>query len=269
VIHRGAGAYICGEETGLLESLEGKRGWPRIKPPFPAIEGYLKSPTIVNNVETLANVPHIFSHGTDWFQSIGPADGPGPKLYCISGRVKKPGVYEEPMGIPLKELIYNRAGGITDDRELKAVFPGGSSSPILTAEETENLNMDYTSVSKAKSMLGSAGIIVMDETVDMVKACLNIAKFYAHESCGQCTPCREGTSWLVKFLLDFTMATEPAGTLKCFWKLPTTWEVLLIFHWAVSVRLSVRSVKQSRGRYEVLWKNLRVNLLPLLRRREL
>ncbi len=200
VIHRGAGAYICGEETGLLESLEGKRGWPRIKPPFPAVEGYLKSPTIVNNVETLANVPHIFSHGTDWFQSIGPADGPGPKLYCISGRVKKPGVYEEPMGIPLKELIYNRAGGITDDRELKAVFPGGSSSPILTAEETENLNMDYTSVSKAKSMLGSAGIIVMDETVDMVKACLNIAKFYAHESCGQCTPCREGTSWLVKIL---------------------------------------------------------------------
>ncbi len=200
VIHRGAGAYICGEETGLLESLEGKRGWPRIKPPFPAVEGYLKSPTIVNNVETLANVPHIFSHGTDWFQSIGPADGPGPKLYCISGRVKKPGVYEEPMGIPLKELIYNRAGGITDDRELKAVFPGGSSSPILTAEETKNLNMDYTSVSKAKSMLGSAGIIVMDETVDMVKACLNIAKFYAHESCGQCTPCREGTSWLVKIL---------------------------------------------------------------------
>ena len=200
VIHRGAGAYICGEETGLLESLEGKRGWPRIKPPFPAVEGYLKSPTIVNNVETLANVPHIFNRGIDWFRSIGPADGPGPKLYCISGRVKKPGVYEEAMGIPLKELIYDRAGGITEDRELKAVFPGGSSAPILTAEEAENLNMDYTSVSKANSMLGSAGIIVMDETVDMVKACLNIARFYAHESCGQCTPCREGTTWLVKIL---------------------------------------------------------------------
>ncbi len=200
VIHRGAGAYICGEETGLLESLEGKRGWPRIKPPFPAIEGYLKSPTIVNNVETLANVPHIINRGADWFRAIGPEKGPGPKLFCISGRVKKPGVYEEPMGISLQDLIYDRAGGITKDRKLKAVFPGGSSSPILTAEETEDLKMDFSGLASVNSMLGSAGIIVMDETVNMVKACLNVARFYAHESCGQCTPCREGTSWLVKIL---------------------------------------------------------------------
>lgn len=200
VIHRGAGAYICGEEMGLIESLEGRRGWPRIKPPYPAIEGYLKSPTIVNNVETLANVPHIINRGADWFRSIGSEKGPGPKLFCLSGRVKKPGVYEEPMGIPLKELIYDRGGGIADDRKLKAVFPGGSSSPILTAEETEGLKMDFSGLASVKSMLGSAGIIVMDETVDMVRACLNIARFYAHESCGQCTPCREGTTWLVKIL---------------------------------------------------------------------
>ena len=201
VIHRGAGAYICGEETGLIESLEGKRGWPRIKPPFPAVEGYLKCPTVVNNVETLANLPHIFNRGPEWFRSIGHEQGPGPKLYCVSGCVNSPGVFEEPMGVPLKDLIYDRAGGIRNGNELKAVFPGGSSSAILTAEEAMNVNMDFDSLINIKSMLGSAGIIVMDEKVDMVQACLNIARFYEHESCGQCTPCREGTTWLVKMLI--------------------------------------------------------------------
>ena len=201
VIHRGAGAYICGEETGLIESLEGKRGWPRIKPPFPAVEGYLKCPTVVNNVETLCNLPHIFNQGPEWFRSIGPEKGPGPKLYCVSGCVNSPGVFEEPMGVPLKDLIYDRAGGIRNGNELKAVFPGGSSSAILTAEEAMNVNMDFDSLINIKSMLGSAGIIVMDEKVDMVQACLNIARFYEHESCGQCTPCREGTTWLVKMLI--------------------------------------------------------------------
>ena len=200
VIHRGAGAYICGEEMGLLESLEGKRGWPRIKPPFPAIEGYLRCPTIVNNVETLACLPHIIVRGTDWFKSIGPEKGPGPKLFCLSGRVRKPGVYEAPLGVPLKDLIYDYAGGVVDNNALKGVFPGGSSSAILRADEIDGLNMGFDSLVEAKTMLGSAGVIVMDETVDMVKACLNIARFYAHESCGQCTPCREGTTWLVKIL---------------------------------------------------------------------
>jgi len=200
VIHRGAGAYICGEETGLIESLEGKRGWPRIKPPFPAIEGYLQSPTIVNNVETLSCIPHIINRGSNWFKSIGPEKGPGPRLFCISGCVNNPGVYEEPMGIPLKDLIYEKAGGIPDGKQLKAVFPGGSSSAILTADEAFDVKMDYEDLVEKKSMLGSAGVIVMDETVDMVQACLNIARFYAHESCGQCTPCREGTAWLVKML---------------------------------------------------------------------
>jgi len=200
VIHRGAGAYICGEETGLIESLEGKRGWPRIKPPFPAIEGYLKCPTVVNNVETLSNLPHIINRGPEWFKSIGPEKGPGPKLYCVSGNVNRPGVFEEPMGIPLKDLIFDLAGGIKDGNELKAVFPGGSSSAILTAEEALSVNMDFDSLAEIKTMLGSAGVIVMDEKVDMVQACLNIARFYAHESCGQCTPCREGTAWLSKIL---------------------------------------------------------------------
>ncbi|MBU35731.1 MAG: NADH-quinone oxidoreductase subunit F [Candidatus Marinimicrobia bacterium] len=200
VIHRGAGAYICGEETGLIESLEGKRGWPRIKPPFPAIEGYLKCPTVVNNVETLSNLPHIINRGPEWFKSIGPEKGPGPKLFCVSGNVNRPGVFEEPMGIPLKDLIFDLAGGIKDGNELKAVFPGGSSSAILTAEEALSVNMDFDSLAEIKTMLGSAGVIVMDEKVDMVQACLNIARFYAHESCGQCTPCREGTAWLEKIL---------------------------------------------------------------------
>ncbi|MCH7521646.1 MAG: NADH-quinone oxidoreductase subunit NuoF [Candidatus Marinimicrobia bacterium] len=205
LVHRGAGAYICGEETGLIESLEGKRGWPRIKPPFPAIEGYLTSPTVVNNVETLANLPHIILNGADWFRAIGAShDSPGPKLYCLSGHVKKPGVYEAPSGIELTELIYELAGGIKDDRRLKAVIPGGSSSPVLTASEIDGLKMDYPSVKAAGSMLGSAGIMVLDETTDMVQVCYNLARFYAHESCGQCTPCREGTTWLTKILRRFT-----------------------------------------------------------------
>ncbi len=200
VIHRGAGAYICGEETGLIESLEGKRGWPRIKPPFPAIEGYLKCPTVVNNVETLACLPHIINRGAGWFKSIGPEKGSGPRLFCVSGRVNNPGVFEEPMGVTLKELIFDRASGIPENKQLKAVFPGGSSSAILTADEAMDVRMDFEELTEKKSMLGSAGVIVMDETVDMVQACLNIARFYAHESCGQCTPCREGTVWLVKML---------------------------------------------------------------------
>lgn len=200
VIHRGAGAYICGEETALLDSLEGRRGWPRFRPPFPAIEGYLKCPTVVQNVETLACLPEIMNRGADWFKSIGPEKGPGPKLFCLSGHINNPGVYEAPMGIPLTELIYNYGEGIRNKRKLKAVLPGGVSSVVLTANEVEGLNMDFDSLAAKRTILGSAGIIVMDDTVDMVNACLNIARFFAHESCGQCTPCREGTVWLVKIL---------------------------------------------------------------------
>ncbi len=199
-VHRGAGAYVCGEETGLIESLEGKRGWPRIKPPFPAVAGAWQSPTIVNNVETLACVPSIMERGGAWFKSIGPEKSPGPKLYCLSGHIKNPGVYELPMGTNLKELIYEVGGGILNDRKLKAVIPGGSSVPVLTADEID-VAMDFESMAAAGSMLGSAGVIVMDENTCMVDALLNLIKFYRHESCGQCTPCREGTNWAERILL--------------------------------------------------------------------
>ncbi|HEX9428654.1 MAG TPA: NADH-quinone oxidoreductase subunit NuoF, partial [Candidatus Polarisedimenticolia bacterium] len=198
-VYRGAGAYICGEETALLESLEGKRGLPRIKPPFPAIVGLYGCPTIINNVETLANVTLIAERGAAWYAGLGrPPKNTGPKLYCVSGHVKRPGVYEAALGIPLMELINDRAGGLLRaDRKLKAVIPGGSSMRILPAAKCDVL-MDFDSLVAAGSMLGSAGVVVMDDSTCMVGALLNLAAFYAHESCGQCTPCREGTGWFVK-----------------------------------------------------------------------
>jgi len=198
-MHRGAGAYICGEETGLLSSLEGKRGLPKIKPPFPAVEGLFRCPTVVNNVETLANLPHILVRGTDWFRSIGPEKGPGPKLLCVSGHVEKPGTFEVPMGINLLDLVNDLAGGIWKGRKLKAIIPGGSSAKVLTAAECD-VGMDFDSLAAKGTMLGSGGVIVMDETTDMVDALYNILRFYHHESCGQCTPCREGTGWLEKIV---------------------------------------------------------------------
>ncbi|MCZ6793352.1 MAG: NADH-quinone oxidoreductase subunit NuoF [Planctomycetota bacterium] len=197
-MHRGAGAYICGEETGLLNSLEGKRGLPRIKPPFPAVEGLFGCPTVVNNVETLVCLSHIFSRGVEWFKSIGPESGPGPKLLCVSGHVERPGVFEVPMGINLLELL-EMAGGVWKGRQLKCVIPGGTSAKVLRADECD-VDMDFDSLAAAGTMLGSGGVIVMDETTDMVDALYNILRFYHHESCGQCTPCREGTGWLQKIV---------------------------------------------------------------------
>jgi NADH-quinone oxidoreductase subunit F len=199
-VHRGAGAYICGEETGLIESLEGKRAYPRVKPPFPATHGVFGCPTIVNNVETLACVPAIVTRGAAWFKGIGPEKSPGPKLYCVSGHVARPGVFELPMGASLRGLIYEHAGGIPHGKRLKAVIPGGSSVPVLTADEID-IAMDFESVAKAGSLLGSCGTIVMDEDTCMVRALRVIARFYRHESCGQCTPCREGTGWLEDLLM--------------------------------------------------------------------
>jgi NADH-quinone oxidoreductase subunit F len=201
IMYRGAGAYICGEETALLESLEGKRGLPRIKPPFPALVGLYGCPTIINNVETLANVTLIGERGAAWYAGIGrPPKNTGPKLYCLSGHVKRPGVYEAPLGTRLMELIEEHAGGMLHaDRPLKAVVPGGSSMKILPAAKCDIL-MDFDSLAAAGSSLGSAGVIVMDSGTCIVGALLNVARFYAHESCGQCTPCREGTGWFVKIL---------------------------------------------------------------------
>jgi NADH-quinone oxidoreductase subunit F len=200
-VHRGAGAYEAGEETALLESLEGKRAQPRNKPPFPAVAGLYGCPTAVNNVETLANVPLIVVHGAEWFTGLGPEKNGGPKLYCVSGHVKKPGVFEASMNITLRELIESDkyAGGVPNGRKLKAVIPGGSSVPILMPDQLD-VQASFDAVAKAGSLLGSAAIIVLDDTTCMVWLAQNLLHFYKHESCGKCTPCREGTDWLFKLL---------------------------------------------------------------------
>ena len=199
-IYRGAGAYICGEETGLISSLEGKKGQPKLKPPFPAVKGYLGKPTIVNNVETLAAVIPIVDKGAEYYRSFGTEKSPGTKIFSLSGDVICPGNYELPLGTPLKKLIYELGGGLRPGRRLKACIPGGSSVPVLTAEECESAKMDYESLSDLGTMLGSGAVIVIDDTRSMVDILSIILKFYHHESCGQCTPCREGTGWMSKII---------------------------------------------------------------------
>ena len=200
--HSGAGAYECGEETALLDSLEGKRGVPRMKPPFPAVAGAWASPTLLNNVETFSAIPAIIRDGGAAFAALGTPKNGGTRLLCVSGHVNKPGVYEVPLGYPMMKFINEIAGGIPGGKKLKAVIPGGSSCPILKADECD-IPMDYDSLAKIGSMLGSGGMVVMDETTDMVKVALRIMRFYAHESCGWCIPCREGTTWLRKILQRF------------------------------------------------------------------
>jgi NADH-quinone oxidoreductase subunit F len=199
VVHRGAGAYICGEETALLDSLEGKRGNPRLKPPFPANQGLYQGPTLINNVETLATIPHILAMGAEQYAAIGVENSTGTKLISVSGHVKRPGNYEIELGMPAREIIYGLCGGIEDDREVKLWFPGGSSSPVLTKDDLD-LAYDFDTLAKAGSMLGSGAIIVVDDQTSVVDVCHKLAKFYRHESCGKCTPCREGTQWTVKML---------------------------------------------------------------------
>ncbi|NLE79615.1 MAG: NADH-quinone oxidoreductase subunit NuoF [Rhodococcus sp.] len=198
VVHAGAGAYICGEETALLDSLEGRRGQPRLRPPFPAVEGLYASPTVVNNVESIASVPSILRNGIDWFRSMGTEKSPGFTLYSLSGHVQKPGQYEAPLGITLRELLVY-AGGVRPGHELKFWTPGGSSTPILTGEHLD-VPLDYEGVSAAGSMLGTKALQIFDDTTCVVRAVLRWSEFYAHESCGKCTPCREGTFWLVQIL---------------------------------------------------------------------
>src|ERR1700710_2869540 len=198
VVHAGAGAYICGEETALLDSLEGYRGQPRLRPPFPATHGLYQSPTVVNNVESIVSVPFIVRHGIDWFRQWGAEKSPGPKIYSLSGHVNRPGQYELPMGTTMRELL-ELGGGIRGGHRLKAWTPGGSSTPLLT-EEHLDAPLDFEGMQAAGSLLGTAALMVMDETVCMVKTCLRLTQFYAHESCGKCTPCREGTYWMVQIL---------------------------------------------------------------------
>jgi NADH-quinone oxidoreductase subunit F len=198
-VHRGAGAYICGEETGLLESLEGKRGHPRLKPPFPASVGLFQCPTVINNVETIANIPPIILKGAEWFCKKGlPKDG-GTRIFGVSGMVANPGIYELPMGTNLKDIIFKHAGGMKKGKKLKAVIPGGMSAPVLKEDEID-IKMDFDSLAEANSMLGSAAIVVIDKDTSMLDVLKVIAKFYSHESCGQCTPCRIGTSWINKIV---------------------------------------------------------------------
>ena len=207
VLHKGAGAYICGEESALMNSLEGQRGYPRVKPPFPAQNGVWGCPTTINNVETICNAPLIINKGWEWYSKIGAPKHPGPILVGISGHVNKPGVYEVATGELLTDLIYRYAGGIPEDKKIKALIPGGSSTMILRGESIEGVRMDADSLKTAGSSVGTAGMIVMDEDTDLIRVIARIAKFYYHESCGQCTPCREGTGWLWKILKRFETGT--------------------------------------------------------------
>jgi len=199
-VYSGAGAYICGEESALINSLEGRRGHPRLKPPFPAVSGLYSCPTVVNNVETFCNVPHILNMGGETYKKIGTEKSPGTRLFAVSGHVEKQGIYEVELGTPLKDLIFEICGGIKGGKALKAVIPGGSSAPILTAEEAMTATMDFESIASLKSMLGSGAVIILSEEADLVETTYRLASFYAHESCGQCTPCREGTHWVKDIL---------------------------------------------------------------------
>jgi len=203
IVHTGGGAYICGEETSLLNSLEGKPGQTRIRPPFPAVEGLYACPTVVNNVETLSNVSLIIKNGGDWYASMGVGKSTGTRIFCLSGHVKKPGNYELELGTPLRYLIYDLGGGILGDKELKAIIPGGSSTPILLPDKLDT-PLDFESVAEAGSMLGSGGVIVMHQDTDMVWVARILAHFYMHESCGECTPCRQGTKWIYDMLTRIT-----------------------------------------------------------------
>ncbi len=205
-VHLGAGAYICGEETALLESMEGKLGQPRLRPPFPAAEGLFAKPTVVNNVETLTNLPPIITRGADWYRSIGTEKSTGPKIFCLSGHIERPGNYELPFGTTFRELIYEHGGGIKDGKTIKAILPAGASAPILPGtDKVLDTPMDYESVPEVGSQLGSASIIIMDETVDISWVAYKTSSFFKHESCGKCTPCREGTYWIYNIMKHVEM----------------------------------------------------------------
>ncbi|HSB12332.1 MAG TPA: NADH-quinone oxidoreductase subunit NuoF [Blastocatellia bacterium] len=252
-LHLGQGAYICGEETSLIESLEGNRGYPRIKPPFPASHGFLASPTVVNNVETLCALPWIIQNGASAYAAIGTEKSKGTKLFSVSGHVNKPGVYEVDMGYPLLDFINNEAGGIAKGRKLKAVIPGGSSVPVMTAAECEGVLLDYESLAKAGTMLGSGGMIVLDETTSMPETLAVIADFYAHESCGQCTPCREGTGWAAKILKNILSGKGKKSDPDLLLKIADRMEGKTICPLADADVMPIRSfVTKFRGEFEEL-----------------
>ncbi|MEW6207055.1 MAG: NADH-quinone oxidoreductase subunit NuoF [Acidobacteriota bacterium] len=252
-LHLGQGAYICGEETSLIESLEGNRGYPRIKPPFPAVSGFLASPTVVNNVETLAALPWIITNGGAAYAQMGTERSKGTKLFSVSGHINKPGTYEVELGYPLMDFIRNESGGMRDGRALKAVIPGGSSVPVLTASECEGVLLDYESLLKAGSMLGSGGMIVLDETTRMPETLSVIADFYAHESCGQCTPCREGTGWAAKILRNLVAGKGKKADIDLLLKIADMMEGKTICPLADADVMPIRSfVTKFRSEFEAL-----------------
>jgi NADH-quinone oxidoreductase subunit F len=249
-IHCGGGAYICGEETALMNSLEGKRGTPRVKPPFPAQAGYMMMPSTVNNVETLASVPFIVGEGADAYRANGTEESPGTKLFCVSGHVRRPGNYELPLGFPLMELIEDVCGGMKEGRTLKGVIPGGSSVPILNAEECADCMMSFEGVIEAGSQLGCAAVIVMDDSTDIVKAVRRMVDFYTHESCGQCTPCREGSAWTGKILKRIEEGRGTEGDLDTLMEITSQMEGTTICVLSDSVAAPVQSsIKKYREEY--------------------
>jgi NADH-quinone oxidoreductase subunit F len=249
-VHLGQGAYICGEETSLIESLEGYRGYPRLKPPFPAVSGFLASPTVVNNVETLCAVPWILNNGGAAYAAMGTEKSKGTKLFSVSGHVAKPGTYEVELGYPLMDLINNEAGGVVGGK-LKAIIPGGSSVPVLTASECEGVTLDYEALLKAGSMLGSGGVIVFNDTVKMPEVLSVIADFYAHESCGQCTPCREGTGWAAKILRNLIAGKGKVPDIDLLYKIADMMEGKTICPLADADVMPIRSfVTKFRSEFE-------------------
>ena len=250
-LHLGQGAYICGEETSLIESLEGYRGYPRLKPPFPAVSGFLASPTVVNNVETLCAVPWIMLNGAAAYAAMGTEKSKGTKLFSVSGHVARPGTYEVELGYPLMDFINNEAGGVTG--RLKAVIPGGSSVPVLTAAECDGVNLDYESLLKAGSMLGSGGMIVFNDSIKMPEVLSVIADFYAHESCGQCTPCREGTGWAAKIMRNLVAGKGKRSDIDLLYKIADMMEGKTICPLADADVMPIRSfVTKFRAEFEAM-----------------
>ncbi|HBG19430.1 MAG TPA: NADH-quinone oxidoreductase subunit F [Desulfobulbaceae bacterium] len=240
-VHRGAGAYVCGEETALLESIEGKKGQPRSKPPFPAVAGLYGCPTIINNVQSIASLPWIIENGADAYKAYGTEKSPGTHLFGISGHVEKPGMYELPLGLPLLEVLDKVAGGVWKGRKLKGIIPGGSSTPVLLPEEAKTVTLDYESMAAHKTMFGSGGIVVLDETVDIVQLVKNLIDFYHHESCGQCTPCREGLGWMLKIVKKIVRGDGSIDDVKLLRELCDNIEMKTVCVLSAACTMPVRS----------------------------
>jgi NADH-quinone oxidoreductase subunit F len=265
-VHRGAGAYICGEETALMNSLEGKRGNPRIKPPFPAVSGVFSQPTTINNVETLVAVPHILNNGADWYKKFGRADNPkstGTKLYSVCGNVQRPGNYEVPMGFPFKDFLYDLCGGPLPGRKFKAIIPGGISVPIQTLDEAEASLMDYEGFVAQGTMLGSGGVILIDDAQNLVKQIARAARFFAHESCAQCTQCREGTAWTTKILERMVAGDGTTEDLDTLLEIADnmTGKTICVLSDSCATPV-VSGIKKFRGDFEALIKKKKAHLVP-------